>query len=74
MKIEIEMNKLPSELIINIFEFYNPNQNKYQTVINHINSKNRYSSCVRQLKQYCVYNRNGDVIEFCKYAILNEVL
>lgn len=66
------INKLPIELINYIFEFYNPFQKKYETVINHINTKNRYSACVRQLKRYSLYNRNGEVIEFQKYAILNN--
>jgi hypothetical protein len=66
------MDNLPVEILYYISQFYNPFKDDYDIVINHINSQNRYSSCIRQLKQFSLYNRNGEFIEFCKYSILND--
>lgn len=46
----------------------------YDTVIKEINIKFRFKVLMRQLKQFNTYDRNGNVIEFRKDAILHTHL
>lgn len=64
---------LPSELINYIFEFENPYKTFYsQNIIKIFKSKYIYNFVMKQLKQYCVYNKNKEVIYFAKDAILES--
>ena len=46
----------------------------YNTIIKELNIKFRFKVLMRQLKQFNTYNRNGNVIEFRKDAILQTHL
>ena len=65
--------QLPNELIMHIFEYYNPYKLLYKNnVINVLNSKSKYSIVMRQLKLYTVYNRNKELIYFSIDSILGK--
>jgi hypothetical protein len=70
------ISSLPEHIITEeIFSFYNIYKNFYDYVIKEIQSRVLFKSCMRQLKQYTIYDKNKNVISFQKYALLssNEV-
>ncbi len=67
------MYHLPLEILLNIDEFYNPYKNEYKKTIELIKNKYVYTVCMRQLKQYCLYNRDKELIVFNVDAILNTI-
>lgn len=63
---------LPNELINIIFEYANPYKDYYsKNVVLYFKNKYIYDSLMRQLKQYCIYNINKEVICFQRDAILS---
>ena len=64
---------LPNEIVMNIFEYYNPYKIQYtNNVINILNAKSNYDIVMRQLKLYSVYNRNRELIYFSIDSILGK--
>lgn len=59
-------NILPSDLCNVIFSFYNPYQRNYSIVLSELKSKHFYSRCLNEIKRYCVYDKNKNVISFQK--------
>ena len=64
---------LPSELWLHIYNFYNPYKQEYKKSLEIIKNKGLYKGCMRQLKQYCLYNRDKKLICFNKEAILKSI-
>jgi len=66
---------LPPEIINYIFEYENPYKTfYYNNIIKIIKSKYIYSFVMKQLKQYCIYNQNKEVIYFAKDSILEKYI
>ena len=64
---------LPNELINIIFEYANPYKDYYsKNIISYFKTKYIYNSLMRQLKQYCIYNINKEIICFQRDAILSS--
>ena len=65
---------LPDNIITDkIFSFYNPYKILYDYTIIELQSKYLFKECMRQLRSYCVYNRNRDFISFQRGALLSEI-
>ena len=62
---------LPSEIINYIFEYENPYKTFYsKNIITTLKSKYIYNFVMKELKQYCIYNQNKEIIYFAIDAIL----
>jgi hypothetical protein len=65
---------LPNELINIIFEYTNPYKDYYnKNVVLYFKNKYIYSVLMRQLKQYCIYNNDKEIISFQRDAILLSI-
>jgi hypothetical protein len=65
---------LPDNIITDeIFSFYNPYKKYYDYTIIELQRKYLFKACMRQLRSYCVYNRNRDFISFQRGYILSEI-
>lgn len=64
---------LPDYLITEeIFSFYNVYKILYDNVITEIKARYIFKSCMKQLKQYSIYDKNKNFISFQKYALLDQ--
>ena len=62
---------LPVEIINYIFEYENPYKYYFtKNIIKVFKSKYNYKNLLKQLKQYCVYNINKELIYFSIDSIL----
>jgi len=61
---------LPEDLWDKIFSFYNPNQQNYSIVISELKCKQFYKICLNEMNQYCVYDKNKNLISFQKEWII----
>jgi hypothetical protein len=66
------MKTLPNGVIDIIYSFFNPHKSSYDRVLLEFKQKIYYKGLMRQLSQYATYNKNGNVIAFQKYSILNR--
>jgi len=65
---------LPNELIELILEYDNPYKTYFtNNIISYFRNKNIYNILMKQLKQYCIYDINGNVINFQIDSILNTL-
>jgi hypothetical protein len=65
---------LPNELINIIFEYANPYKDYYnKNIVSYFKNKYIYNILMRQLKQYCTYNNNKEIIYFQRDAILSSI-
>ncbi len=64
------MFNLPNDIVYYIDQFYNPYKHNYNQIIMEINSKYKYSYVMKQLLQFNVRNRNGEILYFAKDSIL----
>ena len=61
---------LPNELINIIFEYSNPYKDYYnKNIVLYFKNRYIYNVLMKQLKQYCVYNKNKEIIYFQRDAI-----
>jgi hypothetical protein len=63
---------LPDEIQHQIYSFYNPYKELYDSVHKQIKSKFIYKSCMKQLRSYNLYNLNGEIITFNRDAIIGS--
>ena len=63
---------LPNEMVDTIFSFFNPYTILYDLVISEINSRYHFKNCMKQLKQYCLYDKYNKIISFQKDYILDN--
>lgn len=64
---------LPDHIITeNIFTFYNPYKIFYDYSISELKSKCLFNKCMRQFKQYSIYDKNKNFISFRKDALLTS--
>jgi hypothetical protein len=61
---------IPNELIDYIYIFYDPYKIEYNKSMVYIKSKYMYSFVMKQLRQFCIYNFNKELIYFAKDSIL----
>lgn len=66
------MFELPVEIQHQIYSFYNPYKNLYDSVNKHIKSKFFYKSCMKQLRSYNTFNKNGEIITFNQDSIIGR--
>ena len=64
---------LPSDLWLNIYDFYNPYKKEYEKSLGIIKNRYIYNVCMRQLRQYCLYNKDRELICFNKDALLLSI-
>ena len=65
--------QLPNELIMYVFEYYNPYKILYKNnVIDVLKSKSKYNIVMRQLRLYSVHNRGRELIYFSIDSILGK--
>lgn len=57
---------LPDDICNLIFSFYNPNQPNYSIVLSELKYKQFYERCLNEMNQYCVYDKNKNLISFQK--------
>lgn len=57
---------LPEEICNLIFSFYNPYQQDYSMVLSELKHKQFYERCLYEIKSYCVYDKNKNLISFQK--------
>jgi len=64
---------LPDYIITyEIFSFYNPYKIFYDYTIIEFRSRCLFKACIRQLKQYSIYDKNKNLILFQKDALLSN--
>ncbi len=63
----------PVEIINYIYSFYNPYKIIYNNIILEIKSKNIYKFVMKQLLQFNVRNRKGEILYFAIDAILQRI-
>jgi hypothetical protein len=64
---------LPEELINLILQYHNPYKTYFsKNIIVYFKNKHVYNTLLKQLKQYCLYDRNGIFIKFRIDAILGS--
>jgi hypothetical protein len=62
---------LPNDLINLILEYENPYKTYFSKyVVSYFKNRYIYNILIKQLKQYCLYDTNNNVINFQIYAIL----
>lgn len=62
---------LPNELIELILEYENPYKTYFSdNIIYYFRNRYNYNTLMRQLKQYCLYDINGNIINFQIDSIL----
>ena len=66
-------NILHTELINNIYSFYNPYKFLYNKILLEIKSKYIYNYVMRQLLQFNIRNKKGEIVYFAKYSILESL-
>lgn len=59
-------------LTYEIFSFYNPYKIFYNYTIIEFRSKCLFKTCIKQLKQYSIYDKNKNLISFQKDALLSS--
>jgi hypothetical protein len=64
------MINLPNDILNYIDQFYNPYKHNYNQIIIEIKSKYIYSYVMKQLLQFNVRNRNGEILYFARDSIL----
>jgi hypothetical protein len=65
---------LPNEIIDMILEYENPYKTYfYNNIICYIRNRHIYNTLIRQLKQYCLYDINGNVTKFQVDALLESI-
>ena len=73
-KIFKDLLVLPEHIInCEILSFYNHYKYLYDCVIKEIRSRYFFEACMRQLKQYSIYDRNKNLLAFQKYALLSSL-
>ena len=65
--------ELPDDIINYIYTIYNPYKTIYDSVLKNLETHFKYKKVIKEFKQYGVYNKNKNIINFQFDAILKSI-